>query len=151
MLHALFREIRDLDSSPQHLRSFGLVVGFAIVVLSFFFAWISGSSALLVDGSPRPLSLLLATGVALCFVAWGAPRALRPLYYAWMTLALILGMVMTRVILTIVFVFLILPIGALMRVLGRDPLQRNQESPADTYWISREDMDRSQERLEKYY
>jgi hypothetical protein len=56
-----------------------------------------------------------------------------------MGLALVLGHVMTRVLLALVFFLIVTPIGLVRRALGRDPIEKSAEPELDSYWIRRED------------
>ena len=51
---------------------------------------------------------------------------------------LTLGTIVTAIILTIVFLIAIVPIGLVMRLFGRDPMQRKWDPEATTYWVQRE-------------
>jgi hypothetical protein len=74
---------------------------------------------------------------------------LKPAHTVWMGLALVLGFVMTRVILTLMYYLVFTPVGLLMRALGRDPMQR--KLGAESYWIVKEYPDDSAARLTRYY
>lgn len=148
---ALLQELRNLDSSKKSLRSFGLVLGGVVTLVAGWLIWRSGSLEWSMDGRLRPSVLLGIVGIGVLAISVVLPQSLRPLYYVWMAIAFILGAVMTRVILTIVFVLLIIPTGLIMKILGRDALNRRIDASKSSYWISREDMDRTPERLEKYY
>ena len=80
-----------------------------------------------------------------------APRLLSIPYRLWMSLALVLGFTITRLLLTAVFFLLITPVGLLMRLAGRDPMRRKLDPEAPTYWIPRVDESDPKERLEKLY
>ena len=67
--------------------------------------------------------LLIGSGLWLIAGA-AAPIVLKPLYHAWMWLAYCMNFVMTRVILGALFFAVMLPISILMRIAGRDPLQK---------------------------
>ena len=54
-----------------------------------------------------------------------------------MTFAILLGWVMTRVILSIVFYFIMTPIGLLTRLLGEDFLAL-KKSNSGSYWNNRD-------------
>jgi Ca2+/Na+ antiporter len=151
MLQALFQELRGLDASRRSLRSFAFVVGGVASLLAVWLIWRSGSPELSENGRLRPSVILGIIGLALLAFGVASPQLLRPLYFVWMGLAFIMGSVMTRLILTLVFVLLVVPIGLVMKLVGRDPLNRRIDASKVSYWISREDMDRSPERLEKYY
>ncbi len=73
---------------------------------------------------------LWIVAVVVWAVAFGWPRAARPLYVGWMTLAVGMGTVASTVLLTILFL-LFLPIFSLV-VRRADPLRKKLGSPS--YW-----------------
>ena len=145
MLDVLRHEIRAIDTSRKALRSFGISVGIVCLLISLLVAW---RGNWVIGWLP---SVLAGIGGALVFGALLVPIVLKPLHIAWMTLALVLGYVMTRVLLTAVFYLVVTPTGLVMRVLGKDPLQRRIDHDASTYWIPKSYEDPSPDRLEKYY
>jgi hypothetical protein len=60
-------------------------------------------------------------------------RALQP----WMAVGHIMGWINTRIILGVVFYFVVTPIGIIRRMLGKDPMGKKIESDLKTYRISR--------------
>lgn len=98
-----------------------------------------------------PTYVLAGIGATLFAAGWLAPRVLGPFHHFWMGLALVLGFVMTRVILTLVFYLAVVPTGLILRVLGKDPLQRQLDKEAPTYWQPKSYDDPSPKRFEKYY
>ena len=54
-----------------------------------------------------------------------------------MTFAVILGLVMTRVILSIVFYLILTPIGLITRLFGKDFLDLLNKSNTESYWNNR--------------
>ena len=79
------------------------------------------------------------------------PVILKPVYRVWMTLAVVMGFIMTRVILSVVYYLVMTPIGLAMRLFGKDPMHRRIDPEASSYWIEKSYDDESPERLEKYY
>lgn len=79
------------------------------------------------------------SGIAAVFGAAGliVPTILRPLNKLWFKFGLLLHKVMTPLIMGILFYLLITPVGLLMRLSGKDPMQM-KDSDKDTYWIDRE-------------
>jgi hypothetical protein len=141
----VFAELRSLDTGPRTLRRFGLAVGGVLFAAGAWFAWRSGTPA-----APAP-AILLAVGSLLVISGSVAPSALRWPFLAWMGLALVLGAVMTRVILTLVYFLVVTPVGLVMRALGRDPMHRRADPDADTYWIRRDPDDDPRKRLTRYW
>ena len=68
----------------------------------------------------------------LFFIAF-MPLALRPLYQRWLKFAHILGRINTQILLFLVYVIVIIPAGIMMRVFGKDPMQRKMNSDI-SYW-----------------
>jgi hypothetical protein len=145
MIHAVVEEVRGLDTGPKALRRFGLVVGGVFAGIAAVSAWPNGWAV----GSTA--AVLGAVGGALLVLGLAAPALLRPVYRVWMGLAFVLGFVMTRVILTVVFVGLVVPIGLVLRLFGKDFLDERFDRSAPSYWRPKTYDDPTPERLEKYY
>ena len=84
---------------------------------------------LLLSGDPSMAVLALALAGSAVALRHGleVPGAGR------LALAFVLGFVMTRVLLTLVFYLVVVPIGLLMRLAGKDPLHRRRDPEAPTY------------------
>jgi hypothetical protein len=144
-LSLLVREIRALRVDESDLRSFGRVVGGVLIGIALLVAWWNGwtwTTTVLVLGGSGGALLVLG-------LAW--PGALRPVYHVWMAVALALGFVMTRVLLTVVYYLMVTPIGLLRRVVGTPAFEDRPDPDADSYWQQREEHDDASERLEKYW
>lgn len=109
-------------------RQFGLVFAafFAAVAL---WPWVSG-------GSLRLWPLPLALGFGL--VAGLAPRALGPLNAVWTRFGLVLNAVVSPIVLAVIFFVGFVPIGLVLRALGRRPLPLKRDPSAPSYWVVRE-------------
>ena len=85
-------------------------------------------------------------GAALAFAAlalfWQAPLA--PLNRLWARLGRALHAIVNPVMMALLFAVSIVPIGLLMRAVGRDPLRLRRDPEAATYWIACEKADRSE-------
>jgi hypothetical protein len=124
----LGREIKELKTGARELRKFGLLVGGVFALLGLLM-W--------VRHKPQ-VPWFLGPGVVLMAAGAAVPRALKPIYIAWMALALTLGLVVSTVILTLFFFLVITPIGWAARLLGKDFLRLKLEPQAPTYWLPRE-------------
>ena len=78
-------------------------------------------------------------GIAGVFLVAGllVPSLLRPIYTVWMILARILAFINTHLLLAIVFYTIFVLIGAVMRLVRYDPLNRKMEPEGDSYWTKR--------------
>jgi hypothetical protein len=144
-MREIWSEILLIDSSKRALRSFGLVVGGVCLAIAAVLFWRHGWIV------RTPETWFGAIGLGLVFMGLTFPRALKPLHIVWMTLALILGFIMTRVILSIVFFGMMTPIGLIRRALGKDPMRNDATATRATYWIAKGEPAVSPKRLEKLY
>ncbi len=107
------------------LRKFGIVViiGLGLIGLAFQFYWNRSEAAtsLYIAGLVLGLPALTGTFIGL------------PGYWLWMGIAFVLGNIMSRVMLTLVYYLLFLPTGLIRRSLGNDRLMLRKR-PGDTYW-----------------
>ena len=62
-----------------------------------------------------------------------APLILKPVYKIWMIFAVIIGWIMTRIILSVLFFSIITIIGLFTRLLGKDFLNLKSKSN-ESYW-----------------
>lgn len=116
-------DIPELDRAG--LRAFGLSTGGILIALfGLLLPWLLGAAL------PRWPWLL---GGALAGWALLAPASLGPLYRAWMRFGLLMGAIMNPLILGLVFFLVMLPIGALMRLAGKDPLARRLLADRESY------------------
>ena len=144
---SILHEVKELPAGPRDLRKFSLTVGLAFVVLWAVFAYLF---PYLFDRG-RSFPLLWQIGAALAVVGTLLPAVVKPLYYAWMTLALALGWVMTRVLLTIFFFVVLTPVGLVFRLIGRDALHRKLDRSAQSYWIEKTHPIADRSRYEKFF
>lgn len=124
----ILQEIRAIKSGRKELREFGITLGIILALLAALFLWREK------DFYPY---LFILAGLFLIFGA-GAPIVLKPLQKAWMALAVLLGWLMTRVVLVILFYGVFTPIGFVPRLFGAQFLELKWNRSAKSYWIARE-------------
>lgn len=145
MFRIVRSELSELATGQRELRRFGFVMAVVLGAIAAFILW--KADWVMTTASTTLGIVAILFGLASVV----APSSLRPVYYAWMTIAIVLGFVMTRVILSVVFYLLLTPIGLLLRILGKDPLTKGPDASQDTYWIVKEYRTRDASRFEKYY
>ena len=116
------------QTARHELRNFGLIVGGIFGLIGVWPA--------ILRGQP-PRWWAIALGVALIVPALVAPGVLRPAHRVWMALGAALGWVNTRIVLGVIFFLVITPTGLLLRLTGRDPMQRRTDAGATTYRVPR--------------
>lgn len=75
----------------------------------------------------------MAIGLVGGGLALTGTRAGLPLYYLWMGIAFVMGNIMSRVMIALIYYAVITPLSFLARIIGRDRLQL-RKPVTDTYW-----------------
>jgi hypothetical protein len=110
---------------------------FAGIWFPAFFALVGG---LIVYNAGRwtvPLAIWTAA-LLLSVMGMVKPAWMRPIFVGWMFAAAPIGWCVSRLILAIVYYGVITPIGLVIRLMKRDPLQQRFDPSAPTYWVQRE-------------
>jgi hypothetical protein len=63
-----------------------------------------------------------------------SPPFIRPVYSRWMAFAQSFGRLQTKLILSLVFYLIVTPVGVLMRLIGKDLLDRKIDKEAESHW-----------------
>lgn len=124
----ILEEIKNIKETKKDLRKFGLTVGIVIAVISAVLFYYERASYFYFG-----LAALLLIVPALV-----SPQVLRPLNKIWMTLAIILGWFMTRVILSVLYYLILTPIGFIAKIFGKEFLDLKWNRKQDSYWIKRD-------------
>jgi len=119
-----------LNTSPPALRRSAFAVGAVLLAVA---GWL-----LFRHRAPGARLGLGAAGGLLVLAGALVPARLRTAYLAWMALALAIGWVMSRLVLTLVFVLVLTPLALLARLTGKRFLALRRDTGASTYWVPRE-------------
>ena len=125
----MFDELKDIKNTPSELKKFGLTIGIAFMVLALIVLGLGRS------GSPRYLSLIGSILVALGLIA---PKLLLPVHKVWMGAGIMIGFVVTRVIVGLLFYLVTTPLGLIARLSGKRFIDfdfKNKERAS--YWETR--------------
>jgi multisubunit Na+/H+ antiporter MnhG subunit len=98
-------------------RSFGLSVGTVLVLIAAFLVW---------RGRLTTASIIGGIGALLIVLGYLQPSLLNWPSKLWWKLAMALGYVNARIILSIAFLLVLTPISLIWRAIGRDPLSRKR-------------------------
>jgi hypothetical protein len=116
-------------------RAFGLTVGGILLAIAAVRAGLhmwDGADPGWVEG------VLAGVGALLLVFGLVAPARLAPLNRAWTRLGLLLFKVVNPLVLGLIYLTAVVPIGLLMRLLGRDLLSLKFDRKAPSYWVARE-------------
>jgi hypothetical protein len=100
-------------------RSFGISVGGVLLAIAAFLVW---------RGRITMAEIMGGVGAFLLIFGLTAPKLLKWPSAVWWKFAMVLGYVNARVILTVAFTIVFVPLGLLWRLIGRDPLARRRAS-----------------------
>lgn len=124
----IFSEIKNIKESRSDLRKFGLTIGIVLLVIAAILLW-TGKASYPVWG-----------GIGIVFILAGLvfPVVLKPFNKVWMSLAIVLGWIMTRVILSILFYVGLTGVKFIAMIFNKKFLNLNIDHSADSYWERRE-------------
>ena len=114
--------------SKKILKDFGILIGFGFpLIIGFIIPFITGHSF-------RIWTLFF--GITSLILSYFNPKLLYFPYKLWMGLGDVLGWINSRIILVLVFFFVLLPIAIVMKLFGYDPL-KTKKSFVSTYKIDK--------------
>ncbi len=121
-------EIRNIKSEKSDLKKFGLFMGAVLFLGSLYLLW-KQQQTYAVGGF-----VLAGVFTVLAFVG---PAVLKPFQRAWLAMAVVMGFVMSRIIVSAVFYGMVTPIGLTGRLAGKKFLDLKMDKAASSYWIRR--------------
>lgn len=127
MLKEEIKAVRN-KTDKKELKKFGYVIGIFLGLLAVLLFW--------KDKSPAVYLAYISGSILFLSVVY--PLALKPIYITWMSFAVVMGFVMTRVLLSLLFVIIFTPAGLVIRLLRKDPLNQKIEKQKSSYWIKRD-------------
>ena len=118
----------EIKATRKEVQKFGILFAVVFVLIGLYMLW---------RGREYWYYLPIVGGL---FLAGGyfAYTLLRPVYIWWMKLAFVLAWVNTRILLSLFFYLIVTPIGAVMRLFGKDFLDEKIEENRSSYWSRRE-------------
>lgn len=149
------------ETTTSDLRTFGLIMaGMITVFFVILIPWIWGDELFLYTwatdqvGADKQWWLMFVQRALIIAGAFAAlalilPIALKPIYIVWMKIGMVVGWINSHLILSILFYVIIMPMGLVMRLFGKDPMARKLSDEEETYRVIREQPPREQ--LEKPY
>ena len=119
----MFEELNSIKSRRKDLKNFGFTIGFILLIIGVF----------LFVREKDFFIYLFSIGSILIFLGGITPFILKPIYKIWMIFAVIIGWIMTRIILSVLFFSIITIIGLFTRLIGKDFLNLKSKSN-ESYW-----------------
>ena len=121
-------DIQTAEVTTSDLRKFGFIMGgMVVLIFGLIFPWIFDKTS---ENWPIWPFIVMAIFFIL---AIAVPEILRPVNHIWLKIGNILGFINSRIILGAMFYLMIFPIGMILKLLGKDSMQRKLEKNAETY------------------
>jgi hypothetical protein len=127
--------------SDSQARKTALVVAAVLVAIALWNLY---------RGRTTIVAVLGGIAVALTLIGLLVPFAARAFHRFWMGIAVVLGYVNSRIILSLLFYGVFTPVGLVRRIMGRDPMKRRGPGQS-TYWITREYTRQPKEQFERLF
>lgn len=137
----IIEEIKNIDSSETALKKFGFTMAAVSLIIGGLLFYYNDSAAV----------YFFSITTLLAISSFVAPIALKPLNFLWMSIAVVLGFIMTRIILGILFYLVITPIGLIAKLAGKDFIDKKIDKSKTSYWNYRTRQKFSKEIYERQF
>ena len=108
-------------------QSFGIVISIVFLIVALY--PLSNSETLHI------WALFVSSG--LLILSFIAPQAIVLPIKLWLKFAILLGSIITPIVISIIYFIVVVPMGIIMRLLGKDLLKQKLDKNAKSYWIER--------------
>jgi hypothetical protein len=137
----LKEEFKHIDTSDAAVKKTGLTIGVVLVLISLLL-WYLGKSSF--------MYFSISGGLFVIFAIIATP-ILRQFHRLWMMLALLMGFVMSRVILTLLFYLILTPTGLIAKIFGKKFMPLGFDKNAKTYWERKDTASKQQIDYERQF
>lgn len=120
--------MQNYNSETKSLRKFGITMSIVFAAITCF----------ILLRHKQGIFITLNLSILFLIFAFVLTNFLKPVYILWMKLAFILSWINTRLILIIMFYLVLTPMSILLRLLGKDLLDRKIDKNKDSYWHKKE-------------
>ena len=137
----LKEEFKLIKETKRDLRKFGLTVGSVLLLITCVLFYYE-----------KPSTIYFGiVGIFLFFTGLFFPRALKPFNKVWIAIAILLGFVMSRVILIILFYFVLTPISFIAKIFGKKFMELKYDKSSKSYWEKRSVIHKKQIDYERQF
>ncbi len=130
-IESVRHDIASLRSLDKDLRKFGITVGVVLLLLSMAAEWMQWWIPELIYG-------IGFIGIIMMFFGIVIPRYLKRIHRYWMSAAIIIGSIVSRIILSIIFFTILTPVAIIARMYGKQFLHGLKNDKQASLWIIRD-------------
>jgi len=113
------------NPTPKDLRLFGVTILTGFGLIGGLFYW---------RGKHQAADWMWVLSSAVFVVSLLSLWLTKWLYLAWMGIGYAIGSVVSRIVLTIIFIFVVTPVGLLFKIMRRDALKIRRNAEVKSYW-----------------
>ena len=124
---AIIEEIKNIKGDKSDWKKFGITMSIILTIIGIFLLWGKNNYF---EYSFFLAAVFFISGLIM-------PSALKPVYKAWMALSVVMGFIMTRVIMVIIFYLIVTPLALISSMAGENFLDMKIDKNAKSYWIVR--------------
>ncbi len=132
----------EINWSPnrKELRKFGIIFLIASTLIALLLYLLKGLGI-------QWMAVIFAVGFVIFLSSVLSLKVTRGIYLGLILLTLPIGLVVSFTLMAIFYFLLLMPIGLIFRLIGRDALGRKFDSTVDSYWVPRQPPDS----LDRYF
>ncbi|PIT90790.1 MAG: hypothetical protein COU22_00320 [Candidatus Komeilibacteria bacterium CG10_big_fil_rev_8_21_14_0_10_41_13] len=134
MFRDLRKEIKLIDLGLKKLKTFGFLISSIFTTLGVLMVIFKSGSL---------FYILIGIGLILLFFGLVRPQSLKIIYHIWMSLGVILGFIVSRLILAILFFLILTPLALIAKLFTKSPKK------VETYWLEYHLNNQTKEQIEK--
>jgi hypothetical protein len=138
---AIIEEIKNIKGNKSDWEKFGITMGKILSIIGFYLLWKKNNN----------YNYILFLAAAFFITGLILPSILRPIYKAWMALAVVMNFIMTRVIMAVIFYLIVTPTGLIASLTGKKFLDMKIDKSAKSYWIIREKTNKLKSDYERQF
>ena len=137
----MYDDLKNIRTDNKAIRDFGILIGLILLIIA----------GILFYKERESYELLILLGILFIGLGLGMPIILKPFYLVWMNFAVVLGWLMTRLILGLLFYVIVSPIGLISRLFGKEFLELKNSSLDSSYWNYKNSRRISHQNFEKQF
>jgi hypothetical protein len=137
----IIEEIKNIKGDKSDWRKFGITMGIILALMGFYLLW-----------KKKNYSEYVFLLTAAFFISGLViPSALKYVYKVWMAISVIMGFIMTRVIMVIIFYMIVTPVSFVASIIGKNFLDMKIDKTAKSYWMVREKVQKEKSDYERQF